>query len=386
LHDIQPTHALKLLLTFDKFRGSLTAHQACQAFAEGVREVLPNASIVERPLSDGGEQSARLLTEAFGGQWQRTQARNPLGQHVQAGWGWLSSRQTAVLDMAEAAGQQRLEAGTKQPMRASTQGVGDLLSEALQAGARQIWLGLGGSATQDCGLGMAEALGWRFYDATGALVKPTPWNMTQISEAEAPQAFAGGFPAQVTALCDVRHKLLGENGARAFARQKGGSLGQRRLLEAGLHAFSRLMHRKGRGELRYPPGSGAAGGLGAGAAFFLDAELCNGAAFISEVLELDKLIEQAGHVVAGEGRLDAASFRGKAVGEVALRCERLGKPLHLVVGQNQIPENELHQRRIIRSCHSLSSDPVNVAYSIAQGFALMKNLGCHWAYKLAKNQ
>jgi len=301
---------MKILVASDKFKGSLTAVEACAAISEGLREALPDPHHEIRcaPIADGGDGVAETLLAATGGRWIETKVRDPLGAPLAAGYALLGDGKTAVIEMAKASGLVLLGNRENDPFRASTYGTGQLIQHAIEAGASEIILGIGGSATNDGGTGLAEALGYRFEDANGAPIENLPEGIELVARIVPPDRST--FPRVVVA-CDVINPLLGPNGCtRIYGPQKG-------VLPEDLSIHEeRLAHLVGvTGEghaAANRPGAGAAGGLGFGALVFLGAELVRGFDLVAERLGLADAVAEADLVITGEGCLDAQSLEGKA--------------------------------------------------------------------------
>jgi len=302
---------MKILVASDKFKGSLTAAEACSSIAAGLREGIKGSGheIRELPVADGGDGMARTLTSASGGRWIEASVTGPLGDKVIAGYGLIDGGKTAVIEMAEASGLALLGTGPKDPLRSSTFGTGELILHALSAGASEVLLGIGGSATNDGGTGMALALGYRFLDAEGKELRELPMGLETLARIVPPDEFP--YP-KVTVACDVTNPLLGPEGCTAiYGPQKGVTPDTFPKHEERL---SRLVSLSGEvGEsAAIVPGAGAAGGLGFGSILFLKASLVHGFDLVADRLGLEKAIRWADLVITGEGRLDHQSLEGKA--------------------------------------------------------------------------
>lgn len=314
-----------VLIACDKFKGTLTAAEACAAVAEGLRRCLPEARVVMRPIADGGEGTARVICDALGGEWLTEEVTGPLGDRTEAGWAWMADDATAVIEMSEASGLKLLSAERRNPWRATTAGTGELMKAAMVRGAQRIIVGIGGSATNDGGAGMAHALGYRFFDAAGVELEPVPANLGLIERVEVPDR--SGWP-RVTAACDVTNPLLGLQGAtRVYGPQKGVRLERMEAFEAGLARLADVAEAKLGLEVRGRPGSGAAGGLGFGLMAFCGAEVRPGFDLIAEVTELTAAVRAADLVITGEGCLDAQTLHGKGPAGVAALARRYGRPV-----------------------------------------------------------
>jgi glycerate kinase len=314
-----------VLIACDKFKGTLTAAQACAAVAEGVKSVWPGAEITQRPMADGGEGTARVICEACGGDWLTETATGPLGDKVEAGWAWMPETQTAVIEMSEASGLRLLDPTRRNPWRATTAGTGQLMQAAIRKGARRLIVGIGGSATNDGGAGMAWAMGWRFLDTDGNGFFPLPANLTLLEHLMPPAE--NDFP-EVIAACDVTNPLLGPCGAtRVYGPQKGVRLERMPEFEKALAHLADVARRDLHMDLAETPGAGAAGGLGFGLMTFCRAKMQPGFDLVAEVTELEAAIREADLVITGEGSVDAQTLHGKGPAGVADMARRFGKPV-----------------------------------------------------------
>jgi glycerate kinase len=320
---------MRILIAPDKFKGSLDAREVAASIETGVRDVLPDAIIDLRPVADGGEGTAAVIQEACGGEWVSCAAHDPLGRPIEARYLWLPDSAKAVIEMSDAAGSRRLSAAEPDLFRADTYGVGEMLCDAVNRGAREILLGLGGSATNDGGFGMARALGFRFFagDRELAAGPADLLNLTRIFPVEPPAV-------QLIAAADVKNPLLGPRGAtRVFGPQKGGTSDQLDLLERALARLAEIVSRDLGCDFREFPGAGAAGGLGFGLMSFGRATTIRpGFDVVAELIGLRTAIEKADVVITGEGRFDAQTLEGKAPAGVASIARHLGKPVHAIVG------------------------------------------------------
>ena len=320
---------MRILISPDKFKGSLTALEAAQAIAQGILRTCPDAVTVPMPIADGGEGTAEAICAALGGTWITLQAHDPLGREIEARYAWLEEG-IAVIDMSEASGLWRLSANERDPLRASTFGTGQLMADALRRGVKKILIGLGGSATNDGGIGMAAARGFQFFGSAGDQLAAIPANLAALSRIQTRSIPIG---AKVVALCDVRNPLAGERGAsRMFGPQKGASPHAVMELDAGLACLADLVARDLGSDHRNTPGAGAAGGLGFGLLSFCGAEMCSGFETLAEILNLENQVAASDLVITGEGRLDAQTLEGKGPAGVAALARKHGKPVIAFAG------------------------------------------------------
>ncbi len=318
----------KFLLAPDSFKGTLTASEVCEIEKSAILEVYPDASVVCVPMADGGEGMAESYRLMLGGEKIIRRVTGPLGDPVDAGYTMLPGGM-AVMEMAAAAGLP-LTGGRRCPLRASTFGVGEMLLDARGRRAAEVLLGLGGSATNDCGIGMAAALGYRFLDSAGRVVEPLAANLGRIDRIVPPES---DLNLRVTAACDVNNPLLGPEGATyVFGPQKGVTEDVRPLLEAAMARFSKVLEQTFRGFDPYMPGTGAAGGMGAAVSVFLNASLEPGIDMLLDAIGFDRLAGEADIIVTGEGRMDAQSLRGKVSSGVGFRAMKAGRPCFAICG------------------------------------------------------
>lgn len=320
---------MKILIACDKFKGSLTAPEACAAIREGILSALPDVDkgMEVIPIADGGDGIASALTESLSGEWASMEVRNALGVPVTARFGVIDQGRTAVIEMAEASGLARLDEKQLAPGIANTFGTGQLIGAAIKKGVTKIILGIGGSATNDAGTGMALSLGWKFLDASQHELTSLPQDLEKVQEIIPPRSLQ--LP-EVLVACDVVNPLLGPNGCtRVYGPQKGISEADFEKHELGL---TNLVTRLEAGEIATKPGAGAAGGLGFGATVFLNASLTPGFELVAEILKLEEAVSAADLIITGEGRLDRQSLEGKAPFGVAQLARQKGKSVATFCG------------------------------------------------------
>ena len=322
---------MRILIAPDKFKGALSASEVGQAIATGLREVLPDAKIDIAPMADGGEGTAEVISQAVGASWVTRKAHDPLGRQIEARYGWIDSRKLAVMEMSEAAGMRRLAPNELDPIRATTFGVGEMLLDAAKRGAKQIIIGLGGSATNDGGFGMARALGFRFL-AKNALEIKNALDLVALERIGKPTDLI--LPKIVVAAVDVRNPLLGENGAtRVFGAQKGVTANQIPRFEAALTKLADVVASQFGFDYRNEAGAGAAGGLGFGLVSFCGAEIHPGFDVVAQSVALESKIKNADVVITGEGSLDLQTLEGKTPAGVAHLARKFRKRVFAFVGR-----------------------------------------------------
>jgi glycerate kinase len=324
---------MKIVVAPNAFKGTLTAAQAAWAIARGVREVFPDAEIVEVPVADGGDGTMEALVAANRGEYREAKVEGPLGDPVDARFGLIDSGATAVVELAAASGLTLIPAERRDPRRASTYGFGQLLHAALDVAPSKVIAGIGGSATNDGGAGMAQALGYRLLDAAGRELERGGAALDRLERIDAYSVDRRWRDVSVRVACDVTNPLTGPEGASAvYGPQKGADPQAVRELDAALTRLAAVIERNLGKRVAEIPGAGAAGGTGAGLVAFLDAELVPGAPLVVEAAGFDAQLEGADLVITGEGRVDEQTAYGKAPGEVARRAHAAGVPVLLLAG------------------------------------------------------
>jgi glycerate kinase len=312
---------MHVLIACDSFKDALDAENVCAAIARGLERAHPGIKTTQMPLSDGGEGVLDILRKALALKSVMVDATDPLGRPVKASYGLSEDGKTALVEMATASGLQMLTLAERDPLLTSTYGTGELLADARARGAKTALLAIGGSATNDAGIGMAAALGWRLLDADCATVKPDGGNLQQIARIIPP---AHKLFDKVEVLCDVTNPLYGPNGAAwIYGPQKGGTKESLTHLDEGLRHIAALVAQElGKPDLAQVPGAGAAGGLGFGGMAFLDASLKRGIEMVLDLVGFDNAVQRADLVITGEGHIDGQSLQGKLIQGV---CRRAGK-------------------------------------------------------------
>lgn len=325
---------MKIVLAPDSFKESLSAARVCRAMERGLRRVLGSMEIVSVPMADGGEGTVDALVQATGGELRETDAHDPLDRPIAARYGILPDGRGAVVEMAAAGGLDLLSTQERNPLRTTTRGTGELIHAALDAGARRIIVGIGGSATVDCGTGMAAELGVRFRDAhRRPIERPCGGALERMAEIDVSGLDERLSGTEIIVASDVTNPLTGPDGAaRVYAPQKGADPDAVRRLEAGIEHFAELVQEQLGTDLREVPGAGAAGGLGAGLVAFLGAEIRSGIVTVMETARLRERMRGAVLVLSGEGRLDRQSAFGKVPAGVAELAAELDVPAVVLAG------------------------------------------------------
>ena len=324
---------MKVVIAPQSFKGSISALDAARAMEEGVLRVVPDAGTVLVPVADGGDGTLETLVDATGGEVRSTTVTGPIGKPVTAEWGALGDGRTAVIEMARTSGLALLSPAEREPLHATTYGLGEVLREALDAGFRSFIVGIGGSATNDGGAGMAQALGVRLLDETG---KDLPLGGAALAGLR--RVDVSGLDERVTearfsVACDVSNPLTGPEGASAvYGPQKGATPDLVERLDSALKNFAKVVERDTGTSIDAVRGSGAAGGLGGGMMAFLGGSLRAGVDIVLDHVGLDEKLEGADLVITGEGRIDFQTVYDKAPIGVARRAKRRGIPVLAVCG------------------------------------------------------
>ena len=336
---------MKIVLAPDSFKDSLPAAEICKAMERGVRRVLPSAQTEALPLADGGEGTLDALTASTGGTAFPVRTTGPLGEAVDSRFAVLGDGKTAVVEMANASGLMLVPVKRRNPLAATSYGTGELIRAAVGRGPKKIIVCIGGSATSDCGTGMAQALGIRFFRADGTEIGG-PLNGSSMGEAE--RLDASGLDSrmrnvEIVVACDVQNPLLGENGAvMVYSRQKGANDGQMAVLEKNMERIIGVVEKASRRSIRKLPGTGAAGGLAVPLIAFAGARLVPGIRLVLEAVRFSARIRDADLILTGEGKIDGQTLHGKTVRGVAEEGKKQNKPVIALAGCVEKGAEALH--------------------------------------------
>ncbi|CAG8863523.1 Glycerate 2-kinase [Pseudomonas fluorescens] len=363
---------MKIVIAPDSFKDSLDAAGVARAIAQGLAGVLPRAELIECPMADGGEGTMDAILAASKGELHRVSVRGPLGEPVEAGWGWLPETRTAIIEMAQASGLQLLATAQRDACRSSTWGTGELIAAALDAGAQRIVLAIGGSATNDGGSGMLRALGLRLLDAAGQPLEEGGLALSRLAFLDASGLDPRLATVQVEVAADVDNPLCGPNGASAiFGPQKGASPGQVAELDQALGHFADHSAQALGEDVRDFPGCGAAGGMGFAARAFMRARFRAGVEVVAELAGLEDAVQGADLVITGEGRFDAQTLRGKTPFGVARVAKRHGVPVVVIAGTLGAGYEALYEHGI-DAAFALASGPMTLEQACSDAPALLK--------------
>lgn len=332
---------MTILIAPDKFKGSLSAKEVCEAVYDGLIKLDPSLSIISVPLADGGEGTCELLTTNSKGSVINCSVSDPLFRKVIAAYGISGDGTTAFIEMASASGLHLLTKEERNPLNTATYGTGELIADAIHHGVKKIILAIGGSATNDAGIGMAAALGMKFMDKNGKELHPIGSNLVHIHSMVDETKLFKQNKIEVIVLCDVDNELYGTHGAAfVYGPQKGADDQAIQLLDQGLKHFASVVEKKLNLAVHFP-GAGAAGGLGAGAKVFLNATFSRGIDFILKTLKVEDQIKLSDLVITGEGKMDDQTLSGKVVMGVAELARKYHKPVLAIVGKNELSEKQI---------------------------------------------
>ena len=362
---------MKVVIAPAAFKGSLSPLLAARAMDLGVRSTLPQAETVLVPVADGGDGTLEAILHAQGGSTHAARVSGPLGSPVQARLAILSDGETAVVETAEAAGLVLLEPRQRDPLRASTYGLGELIRAALDKGCRRLIVGLGGSATVDGGAGMAQALGVGLYDGKGRPLPRGGGALASLGRIDLTGLDPGVRGCEILGACDVTNPLVGPQGAaQVFGPQKGATAGMVGVLEAGLSRLAEVIKADLGLDVAALPGAGAAGGLGAGLVAFLGGRLVSGVELVLEAVGLRQKLAGAHLVLTGEGILDYQSAYGKAPVGVARMARDLSIPVLALAGTLGEGYETLYQEGI-DAVMSIVPGPMSLEEAMGQAYGLL---------------
>jgi glycerate kinase len=333
---------MKIIIASDSFKGSLTAQEAAVAMEQGVRSVWSDAEIDSIPMADGGEGTLEALVASTKGRFIETEAVNPLGRSMNGRYGILGDEQTAVIEMSAVSGLLLLDEKERNPLHTTTYGTGQLIRHALESGYRKYIVGIGGSATNDCGTGMAQALGVRFLDQnkTEIFDKMCGNLLGEVNVINMSSLHPMIQKSRITVACDVKNPLLGKNGsAHVYSKQKGATSEIVQQLEKNMTSFIDIAERTIQKSVRDVPGTGAAGGLGAGLMLFLKAELHPGVDLVMDACHFSERIQGADLILTGEGKIDEQTKFGKTIAGIGKRAKAKNIPVMAFAGIVENAEN-----------------------------------------------
>ncbi len=374
---------MKVIITPDSFKGSLTAIEVAEAIEEGVKSVFHDAETIKIPLADGGEGTVQCLVNATAGKILQQEVINPLGKKINASYGILGDQKTAVIEMAEASGITLISPEERNPLITTTYGTGQLIKAALDQGCRKMIIGIGGSATNDAGAGMVQALGVRLLDKQAKEIGFGGAELLNIHHIDIVQMDSRIDKLEILVASDVKNSLCGPTGAtRIYGPQKGATEKMMVILEKALAHFAELINETLHKDVKDIPGAGAAGGLGAGLIAFLGARLKPGIEVIIEAVKLEELVKNADLVITGEGKIDYQTIYGKVPVGVAKVAKKYHIPVMAVGAIIEKDAKIVHQYGIDYLV-KVSDPPMRLTESKEFKLHLIKNcinrfLNNHW--------
>ncbi|WP_282134586.1 glycerate kinase [Seonamhaeicola maritimus] len=375
---------MKIVLAPDKFKNSLTGLEFCNAIEEGVLGVLQDVEIIKLPLADGGDGTIEVVNYYLKGREIEVVVNNPFFQPIEATYLFSQTTKTAFIEMAEASGVKLLKPEQFDCKNATTLGTGEMIVDAIEKGVSKIILGIGGSATNDCGLGMATALGYRFLSKNGEEVKPIGANLSKIVSIDVTGVHPKLREVSFSVACDVTNPLYGENGAAyVYASQKGATMEDIEMLDKGLRSFSKLLDDVFHGESQAIVGAGAAGGMGIASKVFLNADLSPGIELIKSLAQFETKITGVDWIITGEGKLDYQTLSGKTIQGVIDSAKAKQIKVAAFCGAIELSKEEMAKMGISYS-DSVIEKAESLEDAMGNGYYYVKTMAENFAKSLKK--
>lgn len=335
---------MKFVLAPDKYKGSLTGNEFCEAVESGIKKVFPNAEILKKPLADGGDGTIEVVGQYLNAHSVSLEVSDPLFRKIQSSYLLSDDKETAFIEMSEASGYKLLAKAEMNCMYTTSLGTGEMIVDALEKGAKNIVLGIGGSATNDGGMGMAMALGYEFLDEDGRRLDPVGKNLSRVYKIRSERIHAKLEGVKIQVASDVNNPLYGDHGAaKVYGPQKGASPEEVELLDKGLEHFARVVQSTFGIDVQKIPGAGAAGGMGAGAVIFLNAELTSGVELVIQLANFEEALTNTDWIITGEGQLDGQTSSGKTIAGVVQSARRKGVPVAAFCGSINVTIDEIQK-------------------------------------------
>ncbi|MFD2637893.1 glycerate kinase family protein [Piscibacillus salipiscarius] len=351
---------MNIVIAMDSFKGSISSIEGSQAILEGIHDVNPDAQVTSLPLADGGEGTVDAVVHATSGEYVKTKVTGPLHNKVNAKYGITGDGKTAVIEVAEACGLPLVQEEQRNPLLTTTYGVGELIRHAMDNGCRHFVIGLGGSATNDAGVGMLQALGAKFYNDNGNEASLGGRVLEEINRIDLLKVDSLIKECTFKVACDVNNPLYGENGAaNIFGPQKGATEEIVKELDRGLRHFAEVVEKELNLDIHSEPGSGAAGGLGAAFSGFLKGTLESGVELILDLINIEQYFDDCDLVITGEGKLDRQTSMGKVPVGVAKRAKAYNIPVIALAGAVNQDELQLNDAGIA-GCFSIIQSPITI--------------------------
>ena len=375
---------MKIVVAPDKFKGSLSGIEFCNAVEKGLKKAISNCEVVKMPLADGGDGTFEILNYHLKGEKMAITVKDPLFRPIKASYLFFKKSKTAFIEMAEASGMKLLSDKEQNCFYTTTYGTGLLISDAINRGAKNILLGIGGSATNDCGIGMAFALGYQFFDENDDEIIPIGKNLSKIKKINTDEVIPNLEEVNFEVACDVTNPLSGENGAAyVYAPQKGASAMEVVALDIGLRNMASLFKLKFGIDVQNIKGAGAAGGMGAGAVVFLKALLSPGIKLIKKLVDFDSKIEGADWIISGEGKLDEQTLSGKTMHGIIESANKRKIPVAAFCGSITLTKKEIGNLGI--GYHkSIMEDALNLEDAMVNSAEYVKKISYDFAKSILK--
>jgi glycerate kinase len=373
---------MKIVLAPDKFKDSLTGIEFCNAVAEGIKRVNPNIEIVKIPLADGGDGTFEILNFHLQSETISTKVKDPLFREMDTCYLFAKKSKTAYVEMAKASGLNLLAKEEQNCFLTTSLGTGELIRHAIEKGATTIILGIGGSATNDCGIGMATALGFRFLDTFDKEVIPIGKNLIKIKRIDRSKVHKELDKISFKIACDVSNPLYGKNGAAfVYAPQKGANPEEIRILDQGLQNIAKLFLEQFKIDVQKIKGAGAAGGIGAAGLAFLNAELVSGIELVKDLVHFETQIQNADWIITGEGKLDQQTLSGKAISGIIDSAKKQKIPVAAFCGKIDLSIEELKSFGISYAASTIEKAK-NLEDSMQNGQEYLADFGEEFMKKL----
>ncbi|WP_339709140.1 glycerate kinase [uncultured Kriegella sp.] len=364
---------MNIVIAPDSFKECLSAKEVATAIAKGVFQVIPEAEVFEVPISDGGEGLLDTLMQGSGGRLVQVTVKDPLMRSIQANYGILEDKKTAVIEMALASGLELLQEDEKNPLVTSTYGTGQLIKDALDRGCTKLIIGIGGSATNDGGAGMARALGAKFLDSRGKELKEGGGGLNDLDSIDLTDFDKRLSVCEVVVACDVSNPLTGPNGASfVYGPQKGGSEKDVMQLDKNLANFAEKIKEELHIDIAETPGAGAAGGIGAALMAFMQGKLVNGIELVLETLGLEEYIKKSNLVITGEGKIDSQTLHGKTIAGVTKMAKKYKVPVVVVTGKIGEDIEPIYDMGVC-GVFAIVNQPMNLEQAINEAPQLIQN-------------
>ncbi len=373
---------MKFVIAPDKFKYSLTGIEFCKAVTEGIIKILPDAKIIQLPMADGGDGTLEVINYYLNGNKFSVIVNNPLFNSISASYLIDRKTHTAYVEMAESSGLKLIKAGDRDCKNTTTLGTGELIIDAIKQGAKKIILGLGGSATNDCGMGMAVALGYRFYDQHSSEVRPIGKNLSSVVRIDDSHVISELKGVTFIIACDVTNPLYGNQGAaHVYAEQKGASKEDIEMLDQGLFDFSKILDKHFGITSQQIIGAGAAGGLGIGSVVFLNGKLTSGINLIKDLAHFDEKAKDADWIITGEGRLDNQTLAGKVIAGILDSTKETQIKVAAFCGSIEPEKSKLEELGISYAA-TVINEAKNIDDAIKNSYSYVVELASDFAEKL----